>query len=140
LNWSETIPNELPSLGGISVTFDNETLTATISCLVTDPDNDTLDIFLCLPLGDILMNQTNLINGTLVEFNVTCEYDTTYSFYLNITDNEDNVQSSLFDFTISGAPTSPDEPAIVDFRVILVSFSCIAILGLLALGKRPTFT
>jgi hypothetical protein len=141
LNWTETIANEYPQIGDIGITFDNNTMTATISTLITDPDNDTLTVFLCLLLGDILMNQTGIINGTIVEFNVTCEYETAYEYYLNVTDSEDSVQSSTFEFVTGPEPEPEEEPqALIDFRVILVSFSCIAVLGLLALGKRPTFS
>jgi hypothetical protein len=135
--YAETIANEYPNMQDILVTFDNETLQATISCLITDPDNDTMDIFLCLPLGDILANQTALANGTVVSFVYQCEYSAAYSFYLNATDSEDAVQSSLFGWSTGAEPEEPEEPEpTADFIPIYVLFGIIGC-GLIALVLTP---
>jgi hypothetical protein len=137
--YTETMLNELPQLGDILVTFDNETLQATISCLITDPDNDTMDIFICLSLGDIIANQTTLANGTIVSFVYQCEYSSSYQFYLNVTDSEDSVQSSLFGWSTGAEPEEPPvTPTIYadlyDYAtlgtVLLLSISFLAVLHL----------
>jgi hypothetical protein len=141
LDWIETVLNEYPQLGDISIAFDNETLTATISTLLTDPDNDTMDIFLCLLLGDVVMNRTEVANGTIVEFNITCEYSTAYEYYLNVTDGEDSVQSSTFGFTTGAEPIIPpplEAPtaSIEDYLVLIVGVGAILLIGASNIGSR----
>ena len=104
LSWTETILNEMPQLGTISVAFDNDTMQANITCMVTDPDNDTMDVYLCLLLGTLVANQTSVLNGTIMSFVLTCEYDSAYEYYINVTDSEDSVQSSVFGFTTGAEP------------------------------------
>jgi len=133
---TEEMPNELPQIGDVSVSFDNETLEATISVLVTDPDNDTLSVFLCLPLGTIVANQTSIINGTIIEFVVLCEYDSAYEYYINVTDSEDSVQSSLFGFTTGAEPEEPPEES-ANFTSLLIAFTFSAIC-LLIIAKMPS--
>jgi hypothetical protein len=96
LDYAVEVLNEIPQLGDILVTFDNETMEATIACLITDPDADNCTVTLCLPLGDIEQTLTDVVNGTTIEFIVLCTYSTSYQYYLNVSDSEDTVQSSLF--------------------------------------------
>jgi hypothetical protein len=113
LSYNATILNEYPQLGTIDVTFDNETLEATISCLITDPDADNCTITLCLPLGDIEQTVNDVINGTTIEFLVNCTYSTNYSYFLNVTDSEDAVQSSLFGWSTGAEPEEPPVTPII---------------------------
>jgi hypothetical protein len=137
VQFEETVLNELPQLGTIQVAFDNETLEAMISVYVTDPDNDTMDIFLCLPLGDIIANQTTVINGTIVQFIVICEYDSAYEYYLNVTDSEDSTQSSLFGFSVK-APEVPTArtAGITDYLIVIFGLCLVVMIGTANIPKR----
>jgi hypothetical protein len=138
VQFQETILNEIPEISGIAVSFDNETLEATISCIVFDPDADLLNVTLCLPLGTVLQTFLNVANGTEIICDaLACNYSTAYSFYFNASDGEDAVQSSLFGFK-AGAEPPPETPEVVDYVPLYVLFG-IVILGILVIvGKsRP---
>jgi hypothetical protein len=136
VQFEETVLNELPQLGDFAVSFDNETLEATIAVYVTDPDNDTMNVTFCLPLGTILQTFLDVGNGTVIVCDVlVCEYDSTYSYYFNVSDSEDSVQSSLFSFQTEAEPEEP-EPA-TDFVPLYYVFG-ILIFGLIVLGLVPS--
>jgi hypothetical protein len=139
LNWSETVSNEYPSIEDITVSFDNETMGATVSCRVFDPDNDTLNVTFCLPLGTILQTFLNMPNGTEIICEVlVCEYDSTYTYYFNVTDGEAAVQSSTFSFATGAEPEEPETPpATTDFLPLYILFGFVGI-GLVLLALVPS--
>jgi len=124
IQFSETIANEYPQLGTIEVTFDNDTMQATISMFVTDPDNDTMDVYLCNISLYVLQSSLGNANGTIVAFLMNCTYSTEYEFVFNVTDGEDSVQSSTFGFTTGAEPEPEPEipivsPTVFDWMIVL---------------------
>lgn len=70
------------------------------SCLVTDPDGDSLDCSAYWANHTLIDTNNSVANNTIVHFDVgTLEKDTTYEWYVNVSDNEFTVQSAIWNFT-----------------------------------------
>jgi len=122
----------LPIIGDITVTFDNETMYATIAFQVSDLDNDTLSVFLCSLLGDIVATEDNVTSGDTVQIMVLCNYSTSYTYYVNVTDGENSVQSSTFSFSTGAEPEVPEGTAFPLSYSIAVVFATAAAIFLLS--------
>jgi hypothetical protein len=88
-----------------------------------------------LPLGTLIDNQTNVANGTVIEFEVQCEYDSSYQFYFNVTDSEDSVQSSLFNFSTSAEPELPPETSPLNAMMLIIAVTFAGVAGTAFLRK-----
>ncbi|MHA1287577.1 MAG: PKD domain-containing protein, partial [Candidatus Thorarchaeota archaeon] len=72
----------------------------TFSCLVTDPDGDSLDCSAYWSNHTLIDTNNSVANNTIVSFDVgTLEKDTTYYWYVNVSDGEFTVQSAIWNFT-----------------------------------------
>lgn len=70
------------------------------SCLVTDPDGDSLDCSAYWSNHTLIDTNNSVANNTIVRFDVgTLEKDTTYYWYVNVSDGEFTVQSAVWNFT-----------------------------------------
>jgi len=69
-----------------------------------------------------------------------CEYDSAYEYYFNVTDGEDSVQSSLFNFQTGAEPVTPPEtphPATLpDYLVVIFGLCLVLMIGAANIPKR----
>ncbi|MCD6299489.1 MAG: PKD domain-containing protein, partial [Thermoplasmata archaeon] len=73
----------------------------TLMVTVSDPDGDTLDVSFYWQNGTLIGTKTNVASGTEVNYPIatSLEYNTSYKWYVTVTDGEYQNQSSVWTFT-----------------------------------------
>ncbi|EMR75198.1 hypothetical protein MBGDF03_00962 [Thermoplasmatales archaeon SCGC AB-540-F20] len=92
----------------------NVSINPTISVLVTDPDNDTMNISFYNASGGLIGSDFNVSNGSRAEVNwSSLQYNTTYSWYAIANDSVFENRSDTWTFTTTqnrppNQPINPD--------------------------------
>jgi len=72
------------------------------SVIVDDPDGDSLDCYCYWDDHTLIDTVSSVSNGSTVEFDIPdLDLNTTYSWYVNVTDGEDITQSPIWTFNTS---------------------------------------
>ena len=108
-------PPDKPSNPSPANNSKNISINPTLSILVTDPDNDALDVYFYNALDDSLIGMVdNVLNGSVATIHWNgLDYNQTYFWYVIVNDSEFEVKSDTWNFKTIHEENQPPHVEII---------------------------